>query len=126
MTGFFEGQWAAVWQDRRNDMGDIFAQNIQPDGTLGVVITGIATRKENAGFQVYPNPFNEMLTFSCDNHRVQNMTIDIFDNRGMKTGTFFIEGNSQSVYLSSLSPGIYFYRVITSNGDTFTGKVAKF
>jgi PKD repeat protein len=38
MTDYYMGQWVAVWQDRRNDDGDIYAQNIQPDGTLGVVI----------------------------------------------------------------------------------------
>ena len=37
MTNYYMGQWVAVWEDRRNDFGDIYAQNIQPDGTLGVV-----------------------------------------------------------------------------------------
>jgi PKD repeat protein len=32
------GQWVAVWEDLRNGEADIYAQNIQPDGTLGVVI----------------------------------------------------------------------------------------
>lgn len=38
MTDYYLGQWVTVWQDRRNDDGDIYAQNIQPDGTLGVVM----------------------------------------------------------------------------------------
>ena len=38
MTEFYMGQWVAVWQDRRYDSGDIYAQNIQTDGTLGVVV----------------------------------------------------------------------------------------
>ena len=37
MTNYYMGQWVAVWQDQRNDFGDIYAQNIQLDGTLGVV-----------------------------------------------------------------------------------------
>ncbi|MCU0850939.1 MAG: PKD domain-containing protein [Candidatus Thermoplasmatota archaeon] len=37
MTNYYSGQWVAVWQDQRNDYGDIFAQNIQQDGSLGVV-----------------------------------------------------------------------------------------
>jgi len=36
MTNYYMGQWVAVWQDQRNDYGDIYAQNIQLDGTLGV------------------------------------------------------------------------------------------
>jgi PKD repeat protein len=38
MTNYYMGQWVAVWEDQRNDDGDIYAQNIQPDGTLGVVV----------------------------------------------------------------------------------------
>jgi PKD repeat protein len=38
MTTYYLGQWVAVWQDQRHDYGDIYAQNIQPDGTLGVVM----------------------------------------------------------------------------------------
>ena len=37
MTTYYRGQWVAVWQDLRNDGGDIYAQNVQEDGTLGVV-----------------------------------------------------------------------------------------
>jgi hypothetical protein len=37
MSHYSMGQWVAVWEDQRNDGGDIYAQNIQPDGTLGVV-----------------------------------------------------------------------------------------
>ena len=37
MTNYYMGQWVAVWQDQRNDYGDIYAQNIQLDGSLGVV-----------------------------------------------------------------------------------------
>jgi PKD repeat protein len=38
MTNYYMGQWVAVWEDLRADGGDIYAQNIQPDGTLGVVM----------------------------------------------------------------------------------------
>jgi PKD repeat protein len=37
MTNYYMGQWVAVWQDQRSDFGDIYAQNIQLDGSLGVV-----------------------------------------------------------------------------------------
>jgi hypothetical protein len=39
MTTYYMGQWVAVWQDQRTDFGDIYAQNIQLDGTLGVVLS---------------------------------------------------------------------------------------
>jgi hypothetical protein len=37
-TDYYMGQWVAVWEDLRTDGGDIYAQNIQPDGTLGPVM----------------------------------------------------------------------------------------
>ena len=37
MTHYYNGQWVEVWEDQRNDGGDIYAQNIQLDGTLGIV-----------------------------------------------------------------------------------------
>jgi uncharacterized repeat protein (TIGR01451 family) len=39
MSNYYMGQWVAVWQDQRTDFGDIYAQNIQLDGTLGVVVS---------------------------------------------------------------------------------------
>jgi PKD repeat protein len=38
MSDYYMGQWVAVYEDQRNDAGDIYAQNIQEDGTLGVVV----------------------------------------------------------------------------------------
>jgi hypothetical protein len=56
MTTYFMGQWVAVWEDERNDSGDIYAQNIQPNGTLGVVInetgTDVSQSIFNRGFPI--------------------------------------------------------------------------
>jgi hypothetical protein len=35
VTGFVNGQMIVVWEDERNDGGDIYAQNLKPNGTLG-------------------------------------------------------------------------------------------
>jgi hypothetical protein len=35
ITGFVNGQMIVVWEDERNDGGDIYAQNMKPNGTLG-------------------------------------------------------------------------------------------
>lgn len=35
ITNFVNGQMIVVWEDERNDGGDIFAQNMKPSGTLG-------------------------------------------------------------------------------------------
>lgn len=38
-TEFFNGQFVIVWADSRNNSGDIYAQNLKGDGTLGSVLT---------------------------------------------------------------------------------------
>lgn len=56
MTNHYMGQWVAVWEDERTDSGDIYAQNIQPDGTMGVVInetgTDVSQPIYNRGFPI--------------------------------------------------------------------------
>lgn len=56
-----------TWSDGRNDFADIYAQNINPDGTLGNPLTPVGggnihlpARFELA--QNYPNPFNPSTT----------------------------------------------------------------
>lgn len=125
MTGFSEGQWVAVWQDRRNDMGDIFAQNIQPDGTLGIVTTGISSGSASNGFRISPNPFSGKITISniiSDHHRT---VISIFDNCGNSAGYYVISSSEQEINLSGLKPGLYLFNIVTETGDSFTGKIIK-
>jgi hypothetical protein len=125
MTGFSEGQWVTVWQDRRNDMGDIFAQNIQPDGTLGIVTTGISSGSASNGFRISPNPFSGKITISnniSDHHRA---VISIFDNRGNSAGYYAISSSEQEINLSGLKPGLYLFNIVTETGDSFTGKIIK-
>ena len=36
VSHYYNNQWIAAWEDRRTDNGDIYAQNITLDGTLGL------------------------------------------------------------------------------------------
>jgi hypothetical protein len=125
MTGFSEGQWVTVWQDRRNDMGDIFAQNIQPDGTLGIVTTGISSGSANNGFRISPNPFSGKITISNNISDHHSSVISIFDNRGNSAGYYVINPPVQEINLSHLKPGLYLFNIVTETGDSFTGKIIK-
>jgi hypothetical protein len=124
-TGFFHGQWVAVWQDRRNDMGDIFAQNIQPDGTLGVVTTGVFSETIEGGVHIYPNPYNDQVTISLADHSLNNAVFTILNSTGHVVGIYPVNENNQTLMLSSLSAGLYFYRIFTNTGESFTGKIIK-
>jgi len=43
VNSFFNGQWIASWEDSRNGGKDIYAQNVQLDGSLGpvTILTGL-------------------------------------------------------------------------------------
>ncbi|MBE0637086.1 MAG: T9SS type A sorting domain-containing protein [Bacteroidales bacterium] len=124
MTGYFWGQWVTVWEDRRNDSGDIFAQNIQPDGTLGAVTTAIHSGNPNhAGpVEVYPNPFNDYVNFSAE---IEIATISIYDSKGNLVLSSGFHNSAINIETSFLSSGLYFYQIVADSGQTVHGKIVK-
>jgi hypothetical protein len=129
MTGYYFGQWVAVWEDQRNDGGDIYAQNIQPDGTLGLVVTSI--ENHSAGYvnvTAAPNPFSDHVTFDICSPDNGKFTLEIFDLTGKKTGIFSGTKEQNNVSLSvdteMYPPGFYFYHLNINNEDTY-GKLVK-
>lgn len=124
MTGFFRGQWVTVWEDRRNDDGDIFAQNIQPDGTLGAVTTAVYQGNSILTNQVdiYPNPFKDQLSFHA---KINKAILNVFDSKGKLIFNIQLDENHLTLETSSLAPGLYFYSVIALTGEMFNGKIIK-
>ncbi len=124
MSGYNWGQWVAVWQDKRNDEGDIYAQNIQPDGTLGAVATAIFNRNsiETRNLEVYPNPFIDQLTIGIS---AQQATVNIFDSKGNVVLITNINETSFTIDTSSLGSGFYFYSIVADSGQSYSGKIVK-
>lgn len=124
MTGYYWGQWVAVWQDKRNDEGDIYAQNIQPDGTLGAVATAIFNRNsiETRILEVYPNPFIDQLTINIG---AQQAILNIFDSKGNVVLITNINETSLTIDTSSLGIGFYFYSIVANSGQSYSGKIVK-
>ena len=72
MTNYYNGQWVEVWEDQRNDGGDIYAQNIQLDGTLGIV-TNVPPVADFAWAPLTPLPgetvlFNASASYDSDGY----------------------------------------------------------
>jgi hypothetical protein len=78
---------------------------------------------------VYPNPFKNTVTFSYSLGKATHLTLEIYDlggklvatplkNVGVKTS------GEKSVDLSSLSPGVYVYR-LKAGTEAFTGKLVR-
>ena len=126
MSPYYFGQWFAAWEDDRNGSTNIYAQNIQPDGSLGMVVTGIGenTIGENFSVSTSPNPFIDKVVFAFDNFSSKNLAVQIYDITGKLLTTNFTNKNSFTFDAGGLMPGMYYYRI--SAGDkVFYGKIIK-
>nr|NQU90857.1 T9SS type A sorting domain-containing protein [Bacteroidota bacterium] len=132
LSEYYFGQWVSVWEDERSTGRDIYAQNIQSDGTLGQVITGLGNSNSGANdkiVNVTPNPFIEHLNFNFGQEISGNVQILIYNMQGVMVSSDMIkieDGISKNITLhqGNLSAGIYQYIIVTDQGR-FTGKLVK-
>jgi len=122
LTDYAWGQWIAVWEDRRTDMGDIYAQNIQPDGTLGVVTTAIPSTAPTDDFGFYPNPFTDWLGIQGN---FESVNLKIYDSKGNLVINTQCDPGQQGVNAASLPAGLYLSTIITDSGMIISEKVVK-
>ena len=125
-----------VWKDERNDSGDIYAQNINPDGTLGnppVFIGGKRNRFPLAAqlHQNYPNPFNPTTTISFDLTEKQFVKLEIYNVRGqfvkrllekeLPAGGYQVNWDGRDEGGNTVSSGLYIYRIQAGSVSASTG-----
>ena len=127
-----------AWTDERNDSGDIYAQNINPDGTLGLLAANLSQSKtlvpeKSILFQNYPNPFNPTTTISYSVGNIVkarhalSVQLIIYNALGQKVATLVNAKQSPGNYTvtfnaSNLRSGVYFYR-LTVGSRTQTRKM---
>ena len=71
--------------------------------------TGNLEDKENLQIQIYPNPFNEIISIKGEKNL--NQSFSIFDQMGREVFKGKLNGISTEVNLSSLSNGIYMLKI---------------
>jgi hypothetical protein len=120
-----------VWDDKRYDTGDIYAQNINLNGSLGNVPTGFPFEQREifGGFslaQNYPNPFNPETTISWQLTRQNDsagqavnspVKLSIYDLSGKEVAVLVNEKQASGYHqitfnASHLASGIYIYRLV--------------
>jgi hypothetical protein len=122
-----------TWTDERSGGYDIYAQNVNPDGSLGNPITGVKETVELSPdcfvlYPAYPNPFNpttnivfllpEPSTVSLAVYNIVGQEIvTVIDNQTMMAGCHLVPFDGHD-----LTSGIYFYR-LTSGGNGAVGKM---
>ena len=128
-----DGMSVLCWQDKRNDGGGIYAQNIKFDGSFGPIV-GIININSNtpnsfALNQNYPNPFNPVTKIQYSITDRANVNVSVYDVLGNKVSEVVNNVQNAGTYeagfdASGLASGVYFYRInvnsVDNTGQLFT------
>ena len=120
------GNSILCWQDKRNDGGGIYAQNIKYDGTFGPLvgvqnINSEVPDKFNLS-QNYPNPFNPVTKIRYSITGRSNVNISVYNALGIKVSEVVNIQQNAGTYeagfdASDLASGVYFYRINVSGAE---------
>lgn len=105
-------QWIVGFTSTRGGTYDIYAQNMNDDGTLGVNPIAISETTEPE-FSLYPNPVSGLLTIQTHHANL----IQITDPAGKMVWAQQVTGEETIIHMSFLDPGIYFVKVTGEQGS---------
>jgi hypothetical protein len=115
-----EVQYLKVWIRQRLTWMDV---NMIGNGNNCTTATNEIFEVRN--LKVYPNPFNEYLSFEMIDN--QSVNIELFDVLGRKVKSLNVD-NADTFYqinTDDLQPGLYFYTLLKDNQIVEKGKVIK-
>ena len=111
LSDFADGQWVMFWSDSRVPTLDLYAQNINQDGTIGIP-TGIVD-PDPRKVSVYPNPCHDRFHIYQEKYNrigLSDLSGRIIYDKEIKAGT-------SSFDISSLTPGIYILSLSGPDGQ---------
>ncbi|MEM8524953.1 MAG: T9SS type A sorting domain-containing protein [Bacteroidota bacterium] len=109
-----------------------FNPPIQTNTTSNVLVeelpkkSGVKNESDlNFPIKVYPNPFEEVLTFELE--QFQPSTLELFDARGQLIRTASIQNRVHQETMMNLPNGLYFYRLLSQEEQKLlvSGRVVK-
>jgi hypothetical protein len=118
------GMSILTWSDKRSDGGNIYAQNINLNGTFGppsgIVPVNESVPNEFKLFQNYPNPFNSMTNVKWQMLNAGDAEITVFDLLGKEVAVLMNENLQPGTYqitfdAGNLSSGVYYYTLTTND-----------
>jgi hypothetical protein len=121
-----------AWEDDRNGTPDVYAQNLNPDGSLGTQVVAIedqpTTPDAPAAFAArpaYPNPFNPMTTIAFDLPRAENVTLRVYNTAGalvrelvngsLPAAAHQVTWDGTDQAGRRQPSGVYYYHLVTSD-----------
>jgi hypothetical protein len=118
-----------AWQDDRNDAGDILAQNVNPDGSLGDPLSGLGN--DAGGLSIFlgapwPNPMTTTTQFECSIPGSSSGLLAVYDVRGRVvrksavspgTGNGIVTWDGRDNRGVRVPGGVYFMRLQGGGGS---------
>ena len=81
--------------------------------------------ENSTSFRVYPNPANDFLFVEAGAQTGNENAIELYDLSGRMLSSTILENDLSKVELTGLTPGFYFYRIISEGKIVSSGKVVK-
>lgn len=107
LSAYGNHQWIVSFTSTRSGNYDIYAQNVNDDGTLGMNTIGIP-ESFLEGFDLYPNPVSDILTINTRSAE----TIQVFDPAGRIMFEKQVTDRETRMDVSGWEAGIYFVRMV--------------
>ena len=103
---------------------DIYVLKVDSNGNKST--TGIKDVKQisSSNFRIYPNPVKTQLHLLKVND-FRNYSFNLYDSFGREVMQKQWTANEQLISTASLTPGVYIYRLIDSQGRVASGKLVK-
>jgi hypothetical protein len=99
------------------------------DCSFNITVVSTADIKEEAALnalQLFPNPSNGVFSLEYPNPKMQNLSVEIFDNTSniVFSNTYTSSYINEEIDISKSANGVYFIR-ITNDNQSFTRKIIK-
>jgi len=86
--------------------------------------TSIEGNSETNKVLVYPSPAKDFVIIKTDGQH-ENAYVQLLTNSGVKIGEYQLKNHEVSMDMSGLKSGLYFYKIIASEGKEIVGKIIK-
>lgn len=83
----------------------------------------LSKNDKNNSVNIYPNPFSTMIKVEIENYHSDNFDLIIYNSLGVELINSNLNKGVNNIDLSTLTSGVYFYKVIGSNSIIKSGKI---
>ena len=85
----------------------------EPSEVCTVTVVDDAIEEMNASFNIYPNPVNDRLYIETESEIEEVVVYDVYGRQQLA-----VSGQQSAVSVANLNSGVYFVKVVTSEGET--------